>query len=216
MDFAGIRFMKGCAVILILLAFPCPAFSDGPCTCKDLDTFKSVLDQTARSITAWDKILKMMETTGWPGDTDQAIKEFKREVWPDNPDGVTQAGGLDSNGEPTLNPKVKARYCQTILDAIQVHEAAHHTYYTWTHLWESISTVTDLDRAMVLAGSEADAYTVEMGYLLDEYQKLKQDCEKPKPSTSPDEDQQKGKQAEQKHQVAKAATRVTAYANSLK
>jgi hypothetical protein len=210
------RYLNVIAAVTILAAIPRAGFASRPCTCEDLNDFRSVIDQTARSITAWDNILGKMETMGWPQNTDQAIQEFKTEVWGANAGSVVQTGGLDSSGEPTLNPKVRDRYCQTIVDAIDLHEQAHHNYYLWSHLWESLTASSDLERAMVLAGSEADAYSQELHFLWDEFEKLKKACEKPKPSLSPDAEQQKSNQAQQKHEVARAATRVAAYANSLK
>jgi hypothetical protein len=199
---------------MIVLGLPASGFSEGACTCADISKVEQRLKEVEAQLAAWEQVAnegmeKLFATAGW------AQGRFVEIAFPGQ---VPRQRGVQKYGEPPqVSPEEKQNNCDSIWQATQKHEEDHAKYdrsvADWYYTWTTILG----HEGLLIAAKEIRGHYAEAKYLQEQLDKLKKDCE-PKPvlSGSPNDEQRKEMQAEQQHQIAKAATRVTAYANSLK
>jgi len=202
-----------CCFVIIILGLPASSFSAGPCTCNDLSKLERRLKAVEAQLAAWEQVAaeameKLLPTASW------AQNRFKQIAFPGQ---TPTQRGIQKYGEPPqVSDQEKENNCDGIWQATQQHEEDHAKFDKSIPDWQYNWTTIFGQEGLLIIAKEISAHGVEAQYLREQLDKLRKECGKPRISASADDEQRKRNEEEQKQQIAKAASRVTAYASTLK
>jgi len=158
---------------LLFLVTP-PAANARHCSCqeeiKDIEARLPQIDATRR---AWYSVLAdiLGQSSSAPQNLKQAAQSFQNNMgWTS----TRKVGGLNEKGDVVTDPQFEQEHCDSVIQANQVHEDAHHSYYL--HRLLVIAFLDQATLAKVLVKSEIDARDDEEAFLRKALAKAKREC----------------------------------------
>jgi len=94
-------------------------------------------------------------------------------------------GGMNKLGEPIIDQNFQDQNCDTIVEAVRVHEQAHKRYYLAFSLDRIVSEMMPANLLWLRAESEVEAYRAEQEFLKAKAEELEKKCGRTATATTP-------------------------------
>jgi hypothetical protein len=193
--------MPRSVVAVVLVAFVLPSLTLArECTCDDLAAMRDRAAAAAKAEKAWEQIFAwargLRQSPPVPTTNDQMNARFGQLMgaslnsW----DGImsqpvtqastpTKIAGLDANGEPVIDKSFAARNCDTIVQAVQLHEDTHRQFFLSPGNVLAAGISSNLLR--LRAESEVVSYRAEKEFLQTKADELEKKCKRSATCTTP-------------------------------
>lgn len=181
------------SMVLFLTLFNDPAFSAGPCSCKDLKSIQENRDRAAESEEIWKEIFAwargLYPSVAPPKSNDDLNQKFvqlkgaPRHEWAnlinDGPvkekKAIKKVAGLNEKGEPVIDKSFEENNCDDVIQAEHIHEKKHKDFYLGFP--QIFDVVLEWRLLRLRAQSEVESYRAQKDFLDQKLTDMKLKCE---------------------------------------